>query len=119
VLAEFVTQTNVTDDCNRLQENEKKWYGIDLWWEIIQDETDVPPATATEAFRFLETFLTWLYCHELRPKYIGLCMQNLKEGKSVPFSLKLLQKLIGIHLIPAPLNLVRPRVAAFISRIEL
>jgi hypothetical protein len=77
------------------QEGEKKWYGVDIWWEIIQDETDVPPATATEAFRFLETFLTWVYCHELRPKYIGLCMQNLKEGKSVPFSLKLLQKLLG------------------------
>lgn len=77
------------------QENEKKWYGIDIMWQIIQDETDVPPATAAEAFRFLETFLTWLYCHELRPKYIGYCIQNLKQGKSVPFSLKLLQKLIG------------------------
>jgi hypothetical protein len=67
-------------------------------WEIIQDETDVPASTALEAFRFLETFLTWLYCHELRPKYVGLCMQNLKEGKSVPFSLKLLQKLIGTQI---------------------
>lgn len=79
-----------------MQENEKRWYGIDIMWEIIKDETDVPAATAAEAFRFLETFLTWLYCHELRPKYITLCMQNLKEGKSVPYSLKLLQKLIGI-----------------------
>lgn len=83
--------------CFNLPEGEKKWYGVDIWWEIIQDETDVPPATATEAFRFLETFLTWVYCHELRPKYIGLCMQNLKEGKSVPFSLKLLQKLLDSY----------------------
>ncbi|KAL6057498.1 USP domain-containing protein [Balamuthia mandrillaris] len=81
----------------RLTEPEKKWYGMDIMWDIIQDGSNASPFAVNQAHLFLEHFLQWPNCFLIRQNYMERCVNNLQQQTSVPQSLQLLQKIIETH----------------------
>jgi len=92
----FLLTHSLTSQGLYLNQNEKdkKWYGLDLWWKIIQDDAEVSSEAVGTAFEYLTGFLGWVYGHEQRLPYVQLCLDNLQKGTAVPLSLRLLVKIL-------------------------
>jgi len=91
-----------------IPKSNKKWLGLELLWKLIQDETDVPVAVSKKSFEnmlallALQDSVSQRYinlgqraCTNLiRQIYMDHCMNNINQGKSVPQSIELLQKIL-------------------------
>lgn len=75
-------------------EDEKKWYGIDIYWEITQDESEAAIEVKHQAHLFLFNFLVWDLCHSQKLRFVKLSVDNVKSNRSVLSSLRIIQELI-------------------------
>eukprot|EP01103_Thecamoeba_quadrilineata_P011019 TRINITY_DN2539_c0_g1_i2.p1 TRINITY_DN2539_c0_g1~~TRINITY_DN2539_c0_g1_i2.p1 ORF type:complete len:2405 (-),score=378.30 TRINITY_DN2539_c0_g1_i2:956-7465(-) len=72
----------------------RKWYGLKIFFDLMQDETNISFDLTQQALTNMIEFLHWPECYLKRADYIKLCIDNLKNNKSVPQSLKLLFKIM-------------------------
>ena len=71
-------------------------YCIPKFWELIQDESPISSALTDDILIALKETLKDSYCGKFRDYYLGLCLENLKNHKSVPQSLLLATSLLPI-----------------------
>jgi ubiquitin carboxyl-terminal hydrolase 34 len=75
----------------------KRFWGLDFLWSLAQDDAKTSVEVANKALNCLQEFMKYPVCYPQRSHYISLCLQNLREGKSVTQSLQLLTKIFGTY----------------------
>jgi hypothetical protein len=123
-IAAINSNTNVscanTSSRDTFKNKKRKWYGLETFWNLIQDQTEAAPDVSFQAQSSLIDFLAWPLCHlqryqfyrhnnSVRHTYMELCVDNLRDCKSVPQSLRLLCRIIGIITIAEIVSLLSPR----------
>jgi len=73
---------------------EGEWLGIDLFWEMVQDECTCTPAVHKTALKYLSELAAWPACAGARENLMQKCIENLRASISVPQSLKLLRAVL-------------------------
>lgn len=89
-----------------------KWYGLDLFWQMFQDDVKVSPAIATQSASMLKDLLEQNTFESQRAVYLEKCMVGLREGKSVIQCLRVAKTIINMYPAPKP---VAQRVATDFS----
>lgn len=78
--------------------SENKWYGLNLFWEIIQDEAKVGDDIAEMSMTILKDLLhSQPMFHSQRLLYLEKCMDNLRDGCSTAQSLKVAKLIIQMY----------------------
>lgn len=78
-----------------VDESEQRWYGIDLLWQLVQDDSEVSEKTSLAAQGILIKLTSSLQpCRPLIPLVLERCMENLNTGVSVVPALQVAQALI-------------------------
>ena len=73
---------------------EDRWFGLELLWTLIQDDSMASNKTCVAAQSALVNLLTKLQpCRAFAPRVLARCIDNLESGTSVPQSLQLAQSL--------------------------
>lgn len=80
--------------CEDLPESEKKWYGLEIFWSLIQDSTSCPIEINHQAHTHLFEFLHWQLCESQKIIYLMRCIDNIKNDQSVASSLRVIQDLV-------------------------
>ena len=87
---------NVTENAlQAVQGLPSHWYGLDIMWRLILDES---PASLSVASKAYECFCAILKRDDYRPRvkfYIEKCIENVLAGHSAPQSLRLCVDLIN------------------------
>jgi len=66
-------------------------------WKLIQDDADLPDESlGDQAVAVLGDFMVWEPCKSQRISYIKRCIDNLTKNTSVPRSLLLMGKIMGM-----------------------
>eukprot|EP01119_Soliformovum_irregulare_P014939 TRINITY_DN4142_c0_g1_i2.p1 TRINITY_DN4142_c0_g1~~TRINITY_DN4142_c0_g1_i2.p1 ORF type:complete len:2758 (-),score=812.11 TRINITY_DN4142_c0_g1_i2:29-8302(-) len=75
----------------------KGWYGLPIFWALIQENAGVPTDIAMFANNTLWEFLNWPPCHAERSTYLEKCVENIRNGDSVILTQQLMNKIIGSY----------------------
>jgi ubiquitin C-terminal hydrolase len=75
--------------------SEKKFYGLELFWKLVQDKSPVSSVIAKKAFEHLIALLSAPEYQSQRQIYIDSCVTNISNSTSVPVSLELIQKILS------------------------
>lgn len=70
------------------------WFGLDLFWDIIQDGSEYPQAVISAAADLFGHLVIWKSCKVVRVTFIEKCMDNVANARSVPQSLRIMKELI-------------------------
>eukprot|EP01083_Nonionella_stella_P103309 294895_1 len=73
---------------------EKKWYGLDIFWGMMQDKCTLDGDLIALAQQFLVEQLQEPECEAVRLTFVERCMANLKANESVVQSVTLLQHIM-------------------------
>ena len=73
----------------------KRWFGLEEFWQLMQDATPVSVELRVTASNFLGDLLTWQHCAAQRGIFLQRCVQQVREGSSVPQALRLCCKVLG------------------------
>ena len=73
----------------------KHWFGLEEFWQLMQDATPVSNEIRGTASSTLGDLLTWPHCAAQRGIFLQRCVQQLREGSSVPQALRLCCKVLG------------------------
>ena len=65
-------------------------FSISTFWDLIQDDTQIPLLLTDLALSSLQEILKTDYCNPNRIECITKCIENLMENKSIPQSLQLI-----------------------------
>jgi hypothetical protein len=84
------------------KETVTKWYGLDLFWQMFQDDVKVSPAIATQSASMLKDLLEQNTFETQRAVYLEKCMIGLREGKSVIQCLRVAKTIISMYPNPKP-----------------
>lgn len=93
----LVRQMTVSAINLNLNEKKKKWYGLEIFWDLIQEETNATSDVIFQAQTNLYEFLQWELCHPQRVTFMEKCINNLNQHKSVSSSLRTLQRIISTY----------------------
>lgn len=98
VLLDFLKAFTSSAVISRQEKPSDKFYGVSIFWRLIQDGVEVSPLVSTKAQAILVDLLShWSFMNE-KMKYIEKCMIQLREGKSVPQALGVAKALL--HTLP-------------------
>lgn len=81
----------------KIKEKKRRWYGLDLFWVLMMNNSDVPPDLAARAFRCMQQLVQRDEFASQRKRLIKACIENVKNDYSVPQSLSLLQTIISSY----------------------
>uniref|UniRef100_A0A7S2RGE2 ubiquitinyl hydrolase 1 n=1 Tax=Mucochytrium quahogii TaxID=96639 RepID=A0A7S2RGE2_9STRA len=70
------------------------WFGLDLFWKVVQDDTPCSPQVHKIALRYLIDLCGWQPCATAREQFLNACVSNLLKSFSVPQSLRLFRKIV-------------------------
>lgn len=82
-----------------LTSKKKKWYGLDIFWDLFQDSNHslVASDVSNQALSFLFDFLHWGNCYSQRVPFMERCIENIKNHDSVPQTLTILSRIISTY----------------------
>eukprot|EP00124_Ichthyophonus_hoferi_P001426 Ihof_evm2s74 gene=Ihof_evmTU2s74 len=76
-------------------------FGLTIYWSLLQDETIGRSKEVTSlALQNLGTLLNWRLLNQFKLQYLSPCLKQIKEGRSVVMSLRILSKIISSHTDP-------------------
>ena len=81
---------------HHLSDDKKKWFGLDLFWELILDSNPVHPDVHLHGLSTLYDFLNWPPCYSQRIPFIFRCLQFIKQNNSVSACLSLCRKILTV-----------------------
>ena len=70
----------------------RRWYGLEEFWQLMQQTSPVSPDLRQMAASFLSDLLGWQQCYPQRAQYLERCVAQLRQGTSVPQALRLCQR---------------------------
>ena len=73
---------------------EVRLYGLDVLWDLMQDDSPVSPDMATQAQRSIPSLLTLDHERKLTGRIIGKCMEHASRGVSVVQCLRVAQEVM-------------------------
>lgn len=78
----------------------KKWYGTDVFWQMVQDDFkgDVNEEVKHQSFMMLKELLSQHQFAELRNEYMIKCIEGIRSGNSVIQSMQLAKIIIELVL---------------------
>jgi hypothetical protein len=83
--------------CLRLPSQEKKWYGVDTFWLLLQEEVRCSAEVKASADSNLTNFLAWLPCFERRFHYLRLCLDKIRAGRSLVHALRSFGQILNTY----------------------
>ena len=89
--------------CLNLAKSEvKEFYGLEIMWDIVQDEVPLSQELKTFAFTFIHDFIPWKFCYNYRLPLIIKSLENLKQHKSSCASFKVLESILTSYIHDQP-----------------
>jgi len=77
--------------------DQEEWYGVNLFWELCQDEAEAPMFIFTNSFGYLKEFMSWSICSPRRISLFYECFTNVSEGRSQPQSYQLMASILASY----------------------
>lgn len=74
--------------------NKESFFFLPLIWNFMQDDAKVSPGIAEQALQSMIYLLQQPFCNSIRLQYLYLCMQNIKQLKSIYQSISLSHQII-------------------------
>lgn len=99
-----------------IPDDQKKWFGLDLFWQLILDSNNVHPDVHLHGLSTLYDFLNWPPCFSQRIVYALKCLSNVKQNDSVAPSLSLCRKILTTFV---PLQSVEKIVVTLNNEVPL
>jgi len=96
-LAKSLTQHAIEIEASSNTKPRKCWFGLDLFWDIIQDESTASAEVQTAVMATLVQFLSWEECYLQRVPIMEKVLHNLSQSKSVPRSLHILDNILNTY----------------------
>jgi ubiquitin carboxyl-terminal hydrolase 9/24 len=97
-VASFSSAANMNVLNNKTNKSKAfKWYGVDIFWDLIQDKTGASRLLFSQAYQALVNELKKPQLSSQRQVFIKDCVDNVKKNVCVPQSLCLIQDLIKLY----------------------
>jgi ubiquitin C-terminal hydrolase len=74
-----------------------KWYGLDIFWQILQEEKEVSSDILTLAATILTDLLREATFVSQRPVYLTKCVEGLREGKAVVQCIEMCKSILLLY----------------------
>lgn len=98
----FCTTANLNPNVSKLKK--RKWYGLTIFWQFIQDDLAACPDLYKLAYNALHKQLSHPNASLTRVEYVEMCIDNLTKSYSVPQSLQLAIELLLLETRPKKLT---------------